>query len=121
MAQDCTVQCSQPRNGLLLTSAMMQHDEWMHTCRLDLPKLPKLMMCVSVMQYYKWTGAYTLNLIPLVQLRYLRLVNISPRNVIVRSGCMVSVDLYSDSLQSPLYTNTTCAIRTAKWTLMLTV
>lgn len=42
-------------------------------------------------------------------------------NVIVRSGCMVSVDLYPDSLHSPLYTNTTCAIRTAKWMLMLTV
>ena len=121
MTQYCTVQCSQPRNGLLLTFAMMQHDEWMHTCRLDLPKLPKLVICVFVMQYWKWMCAFTLDLIPLVELRYLGLVNLAPANVIVRSGCMVSVDLHSDSLESPLCANTTCAIRTAKWTLRLTV
>jgi hypothetical protein len=66
--------------------------------------------------------SYTLDLTPLVRLEYLRLVNIAPADIIVRSGCMVSVDLHSeDTVELPLCASTTSAIRTAKRTLGLTV
>ena len=122
IAQHCTVQCRQPRNGLLLTLVMMRHEEWMHICRLDRPMLQKLLTCVFVMQHWKWMRAFKLDLVPLFRLRYLRLVNIAPLDVIVRSGCKVSMDLHAeDSLESPLCTHKICAIFTAKWTLPYTV
>ena len=70
----------------------------------------------------EWMRTFKLDLVPLLRLRYLRLVNISPLNVIVRAGCKVSMDLHAEeSLESPLCTHGNHAIFTAKWTLPFTV